>query len=386
MSANQEEEMGSTADLFELPEDMFETVAASQNNNEGLVSDEVEKVDDTVDAPVVDDTTEAVEETETETEESEETSEVEETEETEETEDSEEEFEEEDAGYADLIRSFAEDGTFEFDEEADYEPTQDGMKKLIEETVNKRAEEAVNKYRENLFGNNPDVQEFFEYAEKGMTFEQYQKLKDLPDYDSIDVTNERNQELLVSELLSQQNYPAETIQRVIKSYKDSGQLDEHADIAQRQLSGMVKDYKEQQAKIAEQENAQREQQAQIDAENFRKEILNMKEVKGFSLGKTGSEELYDYITKPVNKEGQTQFQLDDNFESKMLYAWMTKNNFDSKKLLRKAASKQTIKLKRSLNSDPAASAKNAGQVRRTKTKVVEEIPDFTGMWDNVEIS
>lgn len=273
--------------------------------------------------------------------------------------------------YSNLLDKLVEDDVLVFDEEKEYDiETEAGLKELIQETVSKKSEEALNSFKESL---GEDANKLLTILEKGGTVEDFVKMEQQIDFSSIPLVTkdgkdlERNQVHLIEDWLKVQGESEEDIEETIQDYIESGILKKEATRAQKKLANWQK--KENEKLVAEREKAHiEEQEAQkVAAEEFKKTVLETRDLSGFKVTETKAKKLYDYITKR-DKEGKSQFDKDDTPENRLLYAYFAMEGFDKEKLSKEIASSQARTLKKKLSrftDDNTAPKRSAQQVRRT---------------------
>jgi len=257
------------------------------------------------------------------------------------------------------LQELIDDETLSFDPDKEYPTSLEGLRELINETKEVFADEAVENFKSSM---GEEGAELMDYLSKGFSVDEYLEMKQEVDFSKVDLNSERNQALLVEDWLKVQGHSQDEIQDLIETYMDSNILDKQAKIAQSKLSAWQKQNNEARIKQREEEIENRQIEEQQLAEEFREDVLNAEEIAGFKVSKSTRQRLLDYITKPVNREGKTQFQLDDNVETRMLYALLAMNKFDRSTLEQEIRTKQSIKLKRDLSnySDSASTNRNSG--------------------------
>jgi hypothetical protein len=245
-----------------------------------------------------------------------------------------------------MMESLAGDGILEFDEEAEYEPTSEGLQNLIQETVEKRSQKAVEDFRESL----PETAgKLLEVLEKGGTIEDFQAMNSEIDFSKVDSSNERNQGYLVEDWMKLQGMDDLEIRETLESYKAAGVLEKQAKFAQKKLHEHQVKASEERMQSLEQKQQELAKQQEADAIEFEEKVKGLKELKGFSLTPKKAQKLYDFITKPGD-DGKTEFEKMDSEENRLLYAMFAMDGFDKNKLSRQEASKQVIKLKKKLGN------------------------------------
>ena len=262
-----------------------------------------------------------------------------------------------------MMESLAGDGILEFDEEAEYEPTAEGLQSLIQETVEKRSQKAVEDFRESL----PETAgKLLEVLEKGGTIEDFQAMNSEIDFSKVDSSNERNQGYLVEDWMKLQGMDDLEIRETLESYKAAGVLEKQAKFAQKKLHEHQVKSAEERMQALEQKQQEIAKQQEAEAIRFEEKVKGLKEIQGFSLTPKKAQKLYDFITKP-GEDGKTEFEKMDSEENRLLYAMFAMDGFDKNKLSKQEASKQVIKLKKKLGNYQDKNISPKGQQNRRST-------------------
>ena len=296
------------------------------------------------------DTTIEEEETEIEDKEEEEEEEkvesVEETEETEETD-----------PFVDTINYFAEKGLITYDEDHEYEEEgEELLEKVFSETLEKRYQtEYVNSIPE-------EYQSIIKHLQVGGTLEDWVDAVKPTDFDAINLEDESNQKQLVEDHLALTGMDAEDIEERLQELEDLGTLEKAAKTAIKYLKknedNRVKQYEQDLEETIK--SQKREKEEALD--DFRKTVLATEDLKGMKLtDKSQRQELFDYITKPTNKKGESKYVLDNkNVDNQLALAYMSMRNFSFKDLEKAVETKVTSNLRKSLSRITDTNAKGVG--------------------------
>lgn len=269
---------------------------------------------------------------------------------------------EDDSGYGELMQHLVDEDVLLTDEEKDHDFSPDGLKELINETVEAKSKEAIGAFKETL---PEEGQQLIEILEKGGTFQDYVNKQSQIDFMKVPVENEQNQQYLVEDYLKLQGFEEEEIQEKLDDYIEAGILQKEAKTAQKKLAAhQVKANKEYEDGLAAQKAAAEEAE-KVTAQEFKSEVLETREISGFKVSKKQAQDLYDFITKPIDDEGNTKFKQVDTPENKMLYAYFAMTGFDKNKLSKEIATKQSLSLKKKLSQykDKQSKPKQGGNYR-----------------------
>lgn len=280
-------------------------------------------------------------------------------------EESEEELGNEPDPFIDTINHLAEKGLITYDEDHEYEEEgEELLEKVFSETLEKRfQEEFVDSIPE-------EYQSIFKHLQSGRPLDEWVEAVKPTDFDSIDLDNEDNQKQLIEDHLALTGMDEEDIKERIQELEDSGVLEKNAKTAVKYL----KKAEEGKTKAYEQElEEQMEYQKQVQAkqfEDFERTVLTTEKLKDYELPKTKREKLLAHITKPVNKNGESQFVINQkSMENQLLLAYMDMEGYTLKDIMNKAETKATSNLRKSLSRITDTNAKGLnGSTGRTPTE------------------
>ena len=265
--------------------------------------------------------------------------------------------------YGKLMQEGIDAGIFEYDEEKDYEDSLDGIKELVED--NKQA--AIKTYKESL---PEEGVRLLEHLNKGFSVDDFiADSNELIDFDAIDMTTEENQEMIVAYDLEQQGLNETEIAAQIEAFKSADLLEKFAGTSRTKLHAA----QEHEQKVKEEkrllEIETNKTRIEEEKAQFKAKVENTREIKGIKLSENDATSLHDYITKPVGRNGETQFALDDaknTDESRLFFAYLMQKGFDFKKLETKAKNKANFKLKQRLDDAKSVGASGSKGVMAEK--------------------
>lgn len=156
------------------------------------------------------------------------------------------------------------------------------------------------------------IQQLDEYVRNGGKFEDlYNNMSRSVSYEDMNMEDESNQKAVIRDYLKTFGYSDEQIKRKIDRYEDADVLIEEAEDAVSRLKEIKqKELEEQQAQQELIMQQQQEQAIQF-AKSLNDSIVNLDNIRGFSVPREDRKKLYDYITK-TDENGLTQYQKDFN--------------------------------------------------------------------------
>jgi len=264
------------------------------------------------------------------------------------------------------IAQLMQEGVLQSEEGKEYDADANGFKQLIEDTVKQRIDSEIT--------NLPDeVKDFLEKRKEipNLTLDDYLNLQVEEDYNQANPNDEQHAVYLIQDDMKILGYSDQEIADEIASLKQRGLLETRATKSKERL--LVVQEKREQDKVEQIKRNEEQQKAAIEEQKrqLKEKILSAKDVKGFDLGTTEQRlALFDYVTKPVGKNGETQFALDKNDNDDLLFLYIKKNKIDMNSISRKIETKQTNEIKRKLGQVTDIASK------RGRTRQKHEDLDF----------
>lgn len=272
-----------------------------------------------------------------------------------------------------VIANFLKDeGIVDFEEE-DFEDSEEGFQKIIQNEISK----GIEKYKQDL---DPLAQEFIEYVDKGGDPQKFVKATSDVDFSKIDVKmisgKENLQKQLVAELMRREGFSQDEILSDIQDFVDGGLIGKRANRALSKLKTMQTSQRKSLLKEQETAALRKEEEHKTFLSSLKDDIDNREEIAGFSIGKK-KKDFYDYITKPDRKTGKTRLVMDSekDEDSQLKMAWLYYNKFDFTKIEKKARTKATSSLKANLERASNISTKKLKS--KTRTKATDGDIDFS---------
>lgn len=248
---------------------------------------------------------------------------------------------------------------WELDEDNEFKSIKDVvdyMKLLVEESSKPKYFSDEVKALDEYVKNGGDVDKYFK--------EVYKDVATGIDYDTLDISKESNQRLVIKELLQEKGYSSDRIQRTLDRYEKAETLGEEAEDAVELLKEYKKD--KQEKLLESQKNLATEQinQQQKFYENVQTSIKSMENVRGIKISSKEREELLDYIFKP-SSDGLTNYQKDYMSDIKNLIesAYFTKRGDALIQEAKKKGSSDAYKeFHQKLKANKGKRSKNAGSL------------------------
>lgn len=222
-----------------------------------------------------------------------------------------------------------------YDVEKEYAETEEGLAEFTKDIAQNIAEEQL----EGLFKQFPMVQKHLDFVMAGgdpeRFFEAYNPRTSFENME-IEQDDSRTQKYMISEFLRSKGHDDEFIKDMINDYEDSGKLYDRAKVAQRNLATIQK--QERDGMVKQQQAEQ--QRAAEENERFWEGVANTiqegKEFAGIRIPDREKAKFFDYISEPVNDNGQTRRDVDyskANIEAKLALDYLMYKGFNLKDII-----------------------------------------------------
>ena len=196
-----------------------------------------------------------------------------------------------------------------YDLENNYADTEEGLIEFTKDIAQNIAEDQI----QELFGQFPLVQKHLDYVLAGGDSEQFfQAYNPGMDYNQmeIDKNDSRMQKMLISDYFKSKGHDDEFIKDMLEDYEDTGKLYDKATVAQKQLAAIQSKEREQLVEMQKQQQAEYRQKQQEFWEGVANTIDEGKEFAGIKIPEKEKSKFFDYISAPVNKQGNTKRDMD----------------------------------------------------------------------------
>jgi hypothetical protein len=257
--------------------------------------------------------------------------------------------------------------------EKDYADTEEGLAEFTKDVAKEIAEDQL----QALFEQFPTVQKHLDYVLAGGDPDKFfQTYNPSMDYGQIEIDRDdsRTQKGFLTEYLREKGHDDDFIKDMIEDYEDSGKLYDRALNAQKHLAaGQAREKEE---IVARQREMQKQQQQQTEEfwESVATTIEQGKEFAGIKIPDREKAKFFDYISKPVNKQGQTKRDVDyasAEMDAKLaldylMYKKLQLSDIISTKV--KSASAQNLRQKIQSNQERV---KNFGKAEKGKIKTFD---------------
>ena len=246
--------------------------------------------------------------------------------------------------------------------EGEYEDTAEGLTAMTKDIASQMADERIDEVLEKF----PLVKKHMEYVLAGGESQKFMKAFDPTlDYNQMDIAEDdsRSQKAILADYFTQKGHDGDFIKEMLEDYEDSGKLFKKAEAAKQALGKVQAQEKEQ---LVEQQKAelQKQQEQQMEFWNGVQEtIKESKEFAGLQVPEREKTKFFNYLSKPVTKEGYTQRDLDHSeaeMDVKLAIDYLMYKGFNLENIINKKAkttATKTLRQKIAKNEETVKSAR-----------------------------
>lgn len=231
----------------------------------------------------------------------------------------------------------------------------------FETVINTTVDARINEYKDSI---PEEARDFLTYLEAGGDPRRYVQAASRPDYSSLELKgNVENQKRILRDYYTLMDLDAAQISKKIERFIDRGLLEDEAEEAQGALAKAQA--KEKEYMLKQQQEQEKRQRAEYEKqmEEFKSNVYSKKDIAGISVTPDQTKKLVDHMTKPVTKDGKSQWQvnLEKDPDVQLKLAYLDMIGWDFSKLQKQAETKATKSLKEKLRSkDTMSSMRGSG--------------------------
>mgnify|MGYP003117604401 CR=1 FL=1 len=254
--------------------------------------------------------------------------------------------------------------------EGEYEDTAEGLTEMTKDIASQIADDRIEEVLEKF----PLVKRHLDYVLAGGESQKFMTAYDPNlDYNTMEVAEDdsRSQKAILSDYFTQKGHDADFIKEMLEDYEDAGKLHNKAEAARKAL-GKVQAQEKEQLVERQRVELEKQQEQQVEFWNSVQEtIKESKEFAGLQVPEREKTKFFNYLSKPVTKEGYTQRDLDHSeaeMETKLAIDYLMYKGFNLEKIINKKAkttATKTLRQKIAKNEETVKSARK--QTRKTKS-------------------
>ena len=190
-----------------------------------------------------------------------------------------------------------------------------------------------------LFGNFPLIQEHLNYVLAGGDSQQFMKAYDPDnDYGTLEISDNdiRTQRSVLATYFKAKGHEDEFINELLEDYEDNGKLFSKASQAKKALAQSQASYRQEIVEKQKEEQKTKMQEQQEFWNGVYETIDNSDEFAGLRVPKREKSKFFDYLSKPITKDGHTQRDLDhkdSDMEVKLAIDYLMFKGFNLDKVI-----------------------------------------------------
>ena len=260
-------------------------------------------------------------------------------------------------------------GKLGYELEGDYSDTTEGLIEMTKEVASKMADDRLDEVLENF----PLVKDHLQYVLSGGQSQEFMKAYD-PNLDyntfKLEENDTRSQKAILSDYFAVKGHDKDFINEMLEDYEDSGKLHAKAEAARAALG---KAQESQRTQLVEQQRKSRDAQ-HAEQQKFWNEIAETiktsKEFQGLVVPEKEKSKFFNYLSRPVTREGYTQRDLDHSdaaVDVKLAIDYLMYKGFNLNDIINtKAKTKQSKSLREKIlkNEETVKSARKTSRSKK----------------------
>ena len=263
--------------------------------------------------------------------------------------------------------------TLGYSVESEYDDTTEGLVSLTKDVGAQMAEEHLDE----LFKKHPLVGQHLSYVLNGGKSQDFMTAHDpKTDFSNVTLKDDdlNSQKYVLSEYFKMKGHDDKFISELLEDYEDTGKLKSKAEMAQKSLASAQKKYRADMLKRQEAEQKQYYAEQKKFWDGVYNTIDESKEFKGIAIPDREKSKFFDYLSKPVTKEGYTQRDLDHNeadVDVKLAIDYLMYKGFNLDKIIDKKARTKSVRTLKDKIKGHQETVKSARKTTKTSSKKVD---------------
>ena len=259
--------------------------------------------------------------------------------------------------------------TLGFNVEGEYEETVEGITNFVRDMSQNIAESQL----QQLFEQYPEVQQHLDFIMSGGQSNQYmQQYNRQIDFEAleIDPKDTNTQRGVFGQYLKAKGHDEEFISDMLDTLEENGKLFAKSQQAKTELVKAQEEYRQQMVETQKQQFEQQRQQEQQFWNELAKTIEEKSDFAGVTIPDSKKNKFFEYISQPVNKQGQTQRDVDygkASMDVKLAIDYLMFNGFKLNDIIDKKArtkSAQNLRDRIISNEERVKSARKATRSKK----------------------
>lgn len=259
--------------------------------------------------------------------------------------------------------------------EGDYDDTVEGLTSLTKDVASTMAEEQL----DSLFEQYPEIQQHLEFVlNGGNSNDFYTQSNRLNTVSNVNVTEEdiNTQRAVLVEYFRVKGHDDNFIRELLQDYSTTDKLYDKAVMAKEALVKYEQQNREQ--SLAQQKENLKLQQEEANKfwENVSTTIQDSREFSGIVVQERDKKKFFDYISKPVDSQGNTKRDLDHNgaeMDVRLAIDYLMFKGFKLDEIIKAKAKTETAKTLRKQIKRGSKSVKGAKSVSKNKSTDLDNL-------------
>lgn len=256
-----------------------------------------------------------------------------------------------------------------YDTDEEYDDSAEGLTKLTQDMGAKMAESQLDE----LFEKFPLIKDHLNYVMDGGESQDFMKAYDPTlDYGKIEIeeSDVKGQKSILGDYFASKGHDKDFINDLLDDYEDTGKLHQKATAAKTALAKTQSEGRQTLISQQKESRAASEKKQSEFWDGVHKTINDSQEFAGLTVPQKDKGKFFDYISKPVNKTGHTQRDIDHSeaeMDVKLAIDFLMYKGFKLDDIINKKATTKNARSLRDKISKGGSSVKSARKASRSKT-------------------
>ena len=251
----------------------------------------------------------------------------------------------------------------------DYDDTSEGLANMTADVASKIADDRIDEVLTSF----PLVKKHLDYVLAGGESQKFMEAYDPNlDYSSINIEEDdhRSQKAILGDYLELKGHDNDFIEEMLNDFEDTGKLYEKSEAARNALSKHQTQQRDQMLETQKKQTEETRRTTEDFWANVSDTIEDSDSFAGISVPKRDKNKFFDYLSTPVNKQGNTQRDIDHanaDMDIKLAIDYLMYTGFDLSDIISSKAKTQNAKTLRErigTNEDKVKSTRKS--TRRSK--------------------
>ena len=230
-------------------------------------------------------------------------------------------------------------------EEGSYEDTPEGLANMTTDIASEMADERIDEVLEAF----PLVKKHLDYVLAGGQSQNFMEAYDPNlDYDKVQIEQDdhRSQKAILGDYLELKGHDNDFIEEMLNDFEDTGKLYAKAEAARGALAKHQTAKRDQLITQQREETSKQREELNNFWDNVSDTIEDSDSFAGIAVPRRDKAKFFDYLSTPVNKQGQTQRDVDHSgadMEIKLAIDYLMYTGFDLSEVISSKAKTQNAK-------------------------------------------